>query len=92
MIVAVAKLKETVTGDTLCDEKSKVTFNCAKPLPNLISYAISPKSKGDEEKIYASLTRLLEEDPALKMDRNAETRKSFSRAWGRSTSKSPLKS
>jgi elongation factor G len=82
MIVAVAKLKETVTGDTLCDEKSKLTFTCAQPLPNLISYAISPKSKGDEEKIYSSLVRLLEEDPALRMERNAETRQTLISGMG----------
>ncbi|RTZ96769.1 MAG: elongation factor G [Deltaproteobacteria bacterium] len=72
-VVAVAKLKETETGDTLCDETDPVTFACAEPLPNLISYAISPKSKGDEDKIFSSLAKLLEEDVALKLERNAET-------------------
>lgn len=72
-IVAVAKLKETKTGDTLCDEDNKIKFNCVSPLPNLISYAVSPKSKGDEDKIFTSLGKLLEEDVALKLERNAET-------------------
>ncbi len=76
-IVAVAKLKETKTGDTLCDEADPVRFICAEPLPNLISYAISPKSKGDEDKIFTSLAKLLEEDTALKLERNLETRQTI---------------
>ena len=72
-IVAVAKLKETVTGDTLCDEGSKIQFECTKPPEPLISFAVTPKSKGDEDKIFISLTKLLEEDAALNLDRNAET-------------------
>jgi elongation factor G len=73
-IVAVAKLKETVTGDTLCDESHKVVYSCTQPLPSLISFAIEPKSKGDEDKIFISLTKLLEEDPALRLDRISETK------------------
>ncbi|MDX2445725.1 MAG: elongation factor G [Desulfobacterales bacterium] len=72
-IVAVAKLKETTTGDTLCDESSKIRYQFAEPLPNLISFALQPKSKGDEDKIFSSIFKLLEEDPALKLDRNLET-------------------
>ena len=46
-----------------------------RPLPEpVISFSIRPKSKGDEDKIYSSLTRLLEEDQGLKLDRNAETK------------------
>lgn len=73
-IVAVAKLKETTTGDTLCAESDPIRYEPAKPLPSLISFALTPKSKGDEEKIFASLAKLLEEDIALKLDRNAETK------------------
>lgn len=73
-IVAVAKLKETTTGDTLCDDGRKVRFVCAEPLPTLISFALEAKNKGDEDKIYTSLIRLMEEDPGLKMDRRAETK------------------
>ena len=72
-IVAVAKLKETTTGDTLCDESSKIRYQFAEPLPTLISFALQPKSKGDEDKIFSSISKLLEEDPALKLDRNMET-------------------
>jgi len=73
-IVAVAKLKETVTGNTLCADNAKVKFQCAEPLPTLISYAVSAKSKGDEDKIFISLSKLLEEDTALKLTRNSETK------------------
>ena len=73
-IVAVAKLKETVTGDTLCDEGNRIKFQCVEPLPTLISFALQPKSKGDEDKIFSSISKLLEEDPALKLDRNLETK------------------
>ncbi len=73
-IVAVAKLKETTTGDTLCDSSQKVKFTCADPLPPLISFAIKAKSKGDEDKIFISLSKLLEEDMSLKLTRNPETK------------------
>jgi elongation factor G len=73
-IVAVAKLKETLTGHTLCDESAKIVYKCVDPLPSLMSFAISAKSKGDEDKIFISLSKLLEEDPSLKLDRLAETK------------------
>jgi len=72
-IAAVAKLKETTTGDTLCDEAARIKYSCAKPLPNLISFALESKTKGDEDKIYISLNKLLEEDTALVLERNSET-------------------
>jgi len=73
-IVAVSKLKETTTGDTLCDEKNKIKFTLADPMPPLISFSLVPKSKGDEDKVFTSLQKLLEEDTALQVDRNAETK------------------
>lgn len=73
-IVAVAKLKETTTGDTICDDSTKIEYTIPEPLPTLITFALSAKSKGDEDKIYSSLTRILEEDQGLKVDRNAETK------------------
>ncbi|NOY68989.1 MAG: elongation factor G [Deltaproteobacteria bacterium] len=73
-IVAVAKLKETVTGDTLCDPDNLVEFKAAQPLPGLVSFAISPKSKGDEDKIFSSLSKLIEEDPGLCVELKKETR------------------
>ncbi|MDH3797431.1 MAG: elongation factor G, partial [Desulfobacterales bacterium] len=73
-IVAVAKLKETRTGDTLCDDAGKIKYTCSEPLPSLISFALTAKSKGEEDKIFISLTKLLEEDPSVKLDRVAETK------------------
>jgi elongation factor G len=73
-IVAMAKLKETFTGDTLCDDTAKIVYTCAEPLPSLISFAIEAKNQGDEDKIFISLSKLLEEDPALKLDRRSETK------------------
>jgi elongation factor G len=72
-IVAVAKLKESTTGDTLCDDSDKLRYPFAEPLPPLISFALESKAKGDEDKIYISLNKLLEEDTGLKLDRNSET-------------------
>jgi len=73
-IVAVAKLKKTTTGDTLCDESAPVVFKSPEPLPILISFALESKNSGDEDKIFTSLTKLLEEDTSLKLTRNSETK------------------
>jgi len=73
-IVAMAKLKETLTGDTLCEDGAKILYKCVEPLPSLISFAVSAKSKGDEDKIFSSMVKLLEEDPSLKLDRISETK------------------
>ena len=73
-IVAVAKLKETVTQDSLCSERDPIVFPPVELPPAIYSLAVEPKSKGDEEKIFSSLSRLMEEDLTLKLDRNDETR------------------
>jgi len=73
-ICAVAKLKETATGDTLCDEKAPVICKVDWAVPAAISFALEPKSKGDEEKATQALQRLMEEDPSLKVDRDEESR------------------
>lgn len=72
MVVAVAKLKETTTGDTLCEEAKPVVYPMVEPLPTVISYAVSAK-KGDEEKLFSSITRLLDEDLTLKLTREQQT-------------------
>jgi len=72
-IVAVAKLKDTSTGDTLCDEKAVIMFDPPPRPQPVISFAIRPKSKGDEEKASQALAKLVEEDPALAMHRDAQT-------------------
>jgi len=73
-IAAMAKLKETTTGDTLCDEGNLISFKVADPIPPVISYSVQPKSKEDEDKILTSLGKLLEEDNALSLSRNSETK------------------
>lgn len=73
-IVAVAKLKVTATGDTLCDEKEPIIYEPPSVPQPVISFAIMPKSRGDEEKVSLALVRLIEEDPALKFGRNPQTR------------------
>ena len=73
-IVAVAKLKETKTGDTLCAENAKIAFEPVAPMTPLISFAIQPKSQGDEDKIFSALSKLLEEDMALSVERKADTK------------------
>jgi elongation factor G len=73
-IVAVAKLKETATGDTLCDGAKPIVFESPMALKPVISFALAAKSKGDEEKIMSSLHRLVEEDPTLHVQREEETK------------------
>ncbi|MEA4961710.1 elongation factor G [Lutispora sp.] len=76
-IGAIAKLQFTTTGDTLCDPNNPVMFDALKfPEPN-IAMAVEPKSKGDEDKIGSGLQRLMEEDPTLKVEKNAETRQTL---------------
>ncbi len=73
-IAAVAKLRETTTWDTLGDEKKPILFSGFElPLPP-VSFAVEPKSKGDEEKITASLARLIEEDPTIRLQRDEQTK------------------
>ncbi len=73
-IVAVAKLKETVTGDSLCDPVHQIVFEPAKQLLPVISYAIEPKTKADEDKIHNALHRMIEEEPTLESHRDAQTK------------------
>ncbi|MBI3454156.1 MAG: elongation factor G [Candidatus Rokubacteria bacterium] len=73
-IGVVAKLKETLTGDTLCAENAPFVMPpIAFPEP-AISFALQPKAKGDEEKISNALARLAEEDPTLRYHYDPETR------------------
>ncbi len=72
-IIALAKLKDTMTGDTLCTDKDPIIYKAIDPLPPVISYAVEAKNKGTEDKIFSSLSRLLEEDPTLRLDRDQTT-------------------
>ena len=73
-IAAVAKLKDALTGDTLTDTDKPVLFEPVKFADPMISYAIAPKSRGDEDKVSIGLHRMLEEDPTLKFHRDTETK------------------
>jgi len=73
-IVAVPKLKVTATGDTLCDLKQQVIYEPLVPLKPIISFALEAKTKGDEDKVYTGLQRLMEEDPTLRVNRDEETK------------------
>lgn len=73
-IGVVAKLKGTNTGDTFADDSKPIVFEKVKFADPIISYAIAPKSKGDEEKVSISLHRVLEEDPTLRFTRDEESK------------------
>jgi elongation factor G len=73
-IGVVAKLKETYTGDTLSDDSQPIVFPKVQFSDPIISYAIAPKSKGDEDKVSTGLHRILEEDPTLRFQRDEETK------------------
>lgn len=72
-IGGVAKLKLASSGDTLCDKSRPVKLGWIEEAEPAIAFAIEPKTKGDEEKIGESLTRLIEEDPTLHAGRDPET-------------------
>ncbi|MGH9161439.1 MAG: elongation factor G [Vicinamibacteraceae bacterium] len=71
---AVAKLKETQTGDTLAEKTDDLTFPVFKWPEPLLSYAVEPKSRGDEDKISSALHRLQEEDPTIQSGRDPQTK------------------
>jgi elongation factor G len=73
-IVAIAKLKETQTGDTVCDEKHPIVFLRVSFSKPVFSFALEPKAKSDIEKVSVGLHRLVEEDPMLEFTRNQETK------------------
>jgi len=73
-IVAVAKLKETQTGDTLTIKGKNIKYPELKfPIPS-ISFAIEPKSRSDENKISTALQKIMEEDPTVKSQREIQTK------------------
>jgi elongation factor G len=75
-IVAVAKLKATLTGDTLTGG-NRIQIPAPAPMPPVISFAISPKSKNDEDKIHEALRKILQEDTGLELKREEETRQTI---------------
>ena len=73
-IVACVKLKETQTGDTLCDKAHLIIYDPVQYPEAAIAFAIEPKSRQDEEKISVAIHKILEEDPALHFTRDAQTK------------------
>jgi elongation factor G len=70
---AVAKLKETQTGDTLSEKAHPIVYPPLVFPEPATTFAIEPKTRGDEDKISAALHRLMEEDPVLRLSRDAQT-------------------
>ena len=73
-IVAVVKLKDTQTNDTLTDKAKQIVYPKVKYREPAIAFAIEPKSRNDEEKISVALHKILEEDPSLHFDRDSQTK------------------
>jgi elongation factor G len=81
-IAAVAKLKVTHTGDTLCDESSQITYPKTEISKPVITFAILPKSKGDEDKLGTGLNKLLEEDYTISVTRDEQTKEALISGMG----------
>ncbi|UNC90629.1 elongation factor G [Candidatus Contubernalis alkaliaceticus] len=79
-IAAVAKLSETTTGDTLCNKANPIVFSPITFPKPVISYAVKAKAKGEEEKVFAGLTRFLDEDPTLEVEKKTDTKQTL--LWG----------
>ncbi len=73
-IGAVAKLKATEAGDTLCDEKAPIRYPGLFVVPAAISFAVEPKTQGDEDKASQGLHKLADEDPTLRIERDPQTK------------------
>ncbi len=73
-IGAAAKLKDTLTGDTLCAEAQPIVLEFAKFADPVMSYAIEPKSRGDEDKVSIGVHKILDEDPTLKFVFDEQTK------------------
>ena len=72
-IGGIVGLKDTTTGDTLCDEKNPIILEKMEFPDPVISVAVEPKTKADQEKMGIALARLAEEDPTFKVKTDAET-------------------
>lgn len=81
-IAAVVGLKNTGTGDTLCDEAKPVILESMEFPEPVISVAIEPKSKADEEKLANALSRLAEEDPTFTVKSDEETNQTIISGMG----------
>lgn len=73
-IVAVSKLKNTFTGDSICDESAPIVYPAPKAMEPVVSFAVEAKNKGDEEKVFAAINKMLVEDITLRLSRNDQTK------------------
>jgi elongation factor G len=73
-IGAIAKLKETTTGETLGDKASPIFYSPAQLPEPSITFAVEPKTRADEDKIGVSINKILEEDSALRFSRDPQTK------------------
>lgn len=73
-IIAVVKLKDTQTGDTLCDKANAIVYPKVEYPEAAVAFAIEPKSRADEDKISNAIHKILEEDPSLHFDRDGQTK------------------
>ena len=72
-IAAAVGLKDTTTGDTLCDEKAPIILESMVFPDPVISVAVEPKTKADQEKMGIALQKLAEEDPTFRVHTDPET-------------------
>jgi elongation factor G len=81
-LAALAKLQETATGNTLCRKDKVLTLpGIDFPEPTL-SFAIEPKSKGDEDKLSSAMAKLVEADPTIRLSKNTETKETILTGMG----------
>ncbi len=73
-IVAIAKLKYTTLGDTICTDKQKVVFPALPQINPIITYAVRAKDKNDEDKVGQALNRIAEEDSTIRIIRDPEVK------------------
>ncbi|MFQ5671141.1 MAG: elongation factor G [Acidobacteriota bacterium] len=71
---SVAKLKDTTTGNTLGDPANPILYEPVLPPEGAISFAIEPKTRGDEDKLSSAMARIMEEDPGLSSSRDPQTK------------------
>ncbi len=81
-IVALAGLKQTTTGDTLCDPKSAVVLERMEFPDPVIEVAVEPKTKGDQEKMGVALARLASEDPSFRVTSDVESGQTVIKGMG----------
>ena len=81
-IACVAKLKDTQTGDTICDERNQIKFDDIQFPDPAIAFSLNPKTRADEDKISNALHKLTAEDPTFKVTRDEQTKEKIANGMG----------